>query len=411
VNPSEPLRTSVNAAYPAQDFWSRLIDRAYSIWFRLPARGRSGVTLARQFVPGCLQRNIPVARLRGPARPSGQEAVLLVAGAEPWVDYLPRRFFAEPPKRESIGRASIWSLPGLLRRLRSSADLTIARVDRLSKRMFFGGDYLHVPEWIGADLAIPENLPALFRSNTSLHGDMRRMRRQRLQPSISHLMADFDLFYDTMYAPYARARYEDLSMIGPKHRWRHWFRRGGVLFVERDGERLAGLLFTRYKDTFYFSIVGTRDGQWAPVKQGALAALKFFAIQHAQDMGCNRIGYGNSRSVLQDGVLRFKSKWRVRFYPNPFPLFELMVYWNRLEGVVADFFSHTSLIFMENGGLAAIHATAGDRPPEPADYKALWINGLSRLFLVGRGAWPSGMEESPRITFLNPGTRPGYFSN
>ncbi|MBA3964283.1 MAG: hypothetical protein H0X47_00600 [Nitrospirales bacterium] len=42
-------------------------------------------------------RRIPVALLRGPTNPSGQTGTLLVAGDDPWVGYLPSRFFVGNP--------------------------------------------------------------------------------------------------------------------------------------------------------------------------------------------------------------------------------------------------------------------------------------------------------------------------
>ena len=67
-----------------------------------------------EFVRACLTRRLPVVRWRGPARSCGKSATLLVVGEEPWVNYLPQRFFADEPQKELISHTTVWRLPALL---------------------------------------------------------------------------------------------------------------------------------------------------------------------------------------------------------------------------------------------------------------------------------------------------------
>jgi hypothetical protein len=325
------------------------------------------------------------------------------------VDYLPRRFFSVSPVRERIGSVRVWALPGVLRSLRPHADLTVARVDRLSGRIWFRRDYLSVPEWIGARVALDEDALARTLKGKSVREDLRRVRSHRLSYSVSHRDSDFDLFLATMYVPYARARFGDMAGTGQANYLRHAFRRGGLLFVEQDGVRLAGLLYSRRREILRSVVVGTRNGEAAPVKLGALAALDAFGIQHARSMGCTVLDLGGSRPVLQDGVLRFKTKWRPRLFDDgAYPL-EMRIYWNRMSGAVADFFSHTSVIFRERGGLAAIHTPQGNGAAAEAEVRALWIRGLRRLYLpVTEGQVP-GFRPLPDAVFLGPASSPGRF--
>jgi hypothetical protein len=141
---------------------------------------------------------------------------LLVVGEEPWVHYLPERFFADVPHKELISHTTVWRLPALLEKLQSSADLAVMRVDRVSARAFFSRSYLSVPQWIGASLQVPADPAVLARASTNLREDMRRVRHHRLQTVVSYDAADFEAFYRTMYVPFTRNRYGTLAWVSAR---------------------------------------------------------------------------------------------------------------------------------------------------------------------------------------------------
>src|SRR5207248_10443079 len=59
---------------------------------------------------------IPVAILRGLTH-TGRSGTIVVAGIQPWIDYLPSRFFASMTSREAVRTVPVWALPSVLRRL------------------------------------------------------------------------------------------------------------------------------------------------------------------------------------------------------------------------------------------------------------------------------------------------------
>ena len=391
------------------EWWSPLEDLAVPFWLRVPVRARRPVRLCRLLLQSALT-HVPVAWYRGKSHPSGRTARLLVAGAEPWVKYLPGRSFASAPQIEPVGSVPMWSLPALLRRLRTSADLTIARVDCLSAGLFFDATYLSVPEWTGTWLTLPKNPSTLLRASGSVREDLRRMRRHRLEMEVSHEEADFDLFYSTMYLPYVRSRYGELAGLGRPVKMRHFFRRGGIIFVRENGQRVAGQFFVQHKRMFYLIVVGVNKGQAQFVRNGALAACYIFGINHAYALGCTHVDFGGNRSVLEDGVLRFKAKWGVRINEKRPSEFMLMVHWNRLDGLAGEFLSHTSLMFSESSGLSAIHSFGQDHPATQADVMAacrtLWIDGLRYLYLVSPKGWSPGIQPPPQTILLDSRVRP-----
>lgn len=365
---------------------------------RLSGKAQTLLTRYSLFALACLGlRRIPVVLLRGPTNLSGQLGTLLVAGQDPWVSYLPSRFFVGEPQRELVGNVSPWELPALLNRLRTSADLTVARVDRLSARTWFGHDYLAVPEWVGTKLSVPDDLDKLMRSGGSLRRDMTLIRRHKFLPLVTRGNEDFEMFYHSMYLPFTRTRHGELAFMRKPHDLRHRLGRGGILWMLRDGQRVAGMQFERTGQTLDLLALGTVNGDLALVRDGAIAALYYHVIRLARELGCTMVDFRGSRPSLSDGLLRFKRKWGITLYDRSDTYYDLLIYWNGVHGVVKDFFSHTGLIFRDEGRLSAIHAD------ESQDCGSLWVGGLHRLYLLTESGRQPMMDEGASLSIAGAG--------
>jgi hypothetical protein len=59
-------------------------------------------------------------------------------------------------------------------------------------------------------------------------------------------------------------------------------------------------------------------------------------------------------------------------------VYSLLVRWNAFNEIIADFLSHTSLIFRDGDGFSALHAdTSRTR-------EALWIDGLHEIYFADK---------------------------
>lgn len=373
----------------------KVIDRTMS---HLPDRAQARLTRDGLFVLTCLGlRRLPVVLLRGPTNPSGQIGTLLVVGQDPWVGYLPSRFFLDEPQREGIGNVSAWKLPAVLHRLGASADLTIVRVDRLWAQKFPAKDYLAVPEWVGMRLAVPDDLDGLVRSNRSIREDMRLVRRHNLQPLVTEGEERFDEFYDFMYGPFSRARHGAMAVVKNRHDLRRRLKKGGILWVLQDNQPLAGMLFERKNTTLDLQAIGMATGELPLKKRGIMAALYYYSIVHARRLSCTEVDFRGARPSLHDGLLRYKRKWGNTLYDKTDTYYDLLVRWNGVNGVVKDFLSHTGLIFRDEGSLSAIHAD------ESQSRQALWIEGLHRLYLLSEAGCQPMMDEGASLNIVRPG--------
>lgn len=359
-----------------------------------------------------LALRVPVAILRGPSPYSGRPWVILMAGSQPAIDNVSHRFFACPPQREVVGSLPLWRLPSTLKRLGASADLVIARVDRLSARLFFRTPCLVVPESVGSWLAVPDDLNKAARANHSLSEDLRRIRREKLALEVSHTQPDCEVFYHTMYVPYLRKRHGELAIVRNLPQMRRAFRRGGILWVLRDGQRVAGGLFYQRNDVLYPLAVGTAGGDFTLTKKGALAAVYFFYLQYAHSQRCTRIDFGGSPPVLNDGLLRYKCKWGARLTAQSLTHYDYLMRWERPNEQVIAFLAHRSLIFRRHGQLAAVTALESGNVATPDLVRqihcSLSIPGLQRLFIISSG-WKVGNRILTQQTLEQP--RAGHESD
>lgn len=356
---------------------------------RLPDRVREALTRYGLFLlswSGVL--TVPVTLWHGVTSRPGQVGRVLVAGDDPWVRYLPQRFFAGDATCEPLGRVTIRSLPQFLKRFEKSADLTIIRVDRLSARTIFGSDYLAVPEWVGTRLTVPDNLDALVRSSSNIERDVRRVRRHNYVPVVSSGEEDVDLFYHSFYLPLSKARYKETLVVRPVHDLRRRVRQGGILWMQRERQRVAALLFEEKRGTLDVLAVGTMDGNPVLMKEGAIAALYYFVIKLARTRGYHTVDFRGSRPSLSDGVLRYKSKWGTTLYDKTDSYYDLLVRWDEVNEAVREFVSHTPLIFRDGEGFSALIGN------EVQSEQELWVGGLQQCYRLAE----SGINRSERGT-------------
>jgi len=361
-------------------------DYAWRLYYHLPAPVDD--ILKRRFPYILLFKSlrIPITILRGSTRPDGHPGTVIAAGTLDSLDYLTSTFFEGDIMRESLGLFPLWKLPRFLRLLRTTADLTFIHIDRFSARVFFGADYLAVPEWVGSTLVVPVDLKERVRSSHSLKEDLRIVRRNNLLPEITHLEQDFEVFYHTMYVPFTLKRHGRQAVVHDVYRIRRVFRLGGLLWVMQNGQPIAGVVYQKKNQILRLLILGTMNGEWAAVKKGAMAALYLFIIQHAKKLGCELIDFGGSHPSLNDGLLNYKKKWGVNIADKSDNYYDFLIHWNHLNESVTNFLAQTPLIFRDQQGLSAIKMLKRDQQETQTNlqkiHESILISGLRRLYLV-----------------------------
>lgn len=84
------------------------------------------------------------------------------------------------------------------------------------------------------------------RTSSNVKGDLRRIRKNRFDYTISREPADILRFYDEMYRPYLSAVYGDRAFFEPRTNLEAKLDRSELLLVRQDGRAVAGEV-TRYE--------------------------------------------------------------------------------------------------------------------------------------------------------------------
>lgn len=337
-------------------------------------------------------------------------ARVLVAGPDPWAHHLPRRLFVSLPQQTVMGKVPLWRLHSTLQEKERDFDLVLARVDRLAARWFFPPTYLRVPEFIDTGRVLPDNPALLLRASESLTQDIRVTRKNGFETHISRVLDDFEEFYHSMYVPFISARHGAVGRPRNEISLRNCFRRGGLIWLVRSGERLAGLVFELTGDVLSLRAYGARDGYAGLTKKGvprnvsAASATYFHAMTHAAKSGCQFVDFGGCRACLTDGLLFYKRKWGVEVRIKSANQFYTLVRWASWNTAVATFLADLPLLHENGRHLTAITAIPLAQMATQADadriYRALYLPGIDEFLIVSRCGWATNIVAPPSTVLI-----------
>jgi hypothetical protein len=315
---------------------------------------------------------------------SGTAGSMLVAGEERWSRYLPDRFFGSGP-RESRHLGSYWTsqLPRVLLRWRDAADITVARADRVTARLFPAAEYLRVPDWIRMVAPVPASNRDFTAS--SVRSDMRVVKKYKLTWRVSHDADELATHLDRDYYPYTRLRHGDDSFAQPPQLMKNAFRKGGLLWVEREGVPIAGIVFEQEHAVFQMWTIACVGADEGLLRHGALVGVYLFSFECARSLGLTAVDMRGCRPCLHDPLFFFKRKYGAVVEDKPDTVYDLLVRWKTATPAVMRFLAESPLIFRDGDGLSAIHT---DRV---TPRQKLLAPGLRRLVTLrpdaAFGAW------------------------
>ena len=143
------------------------------------------------------------------------------------------------------------------------------------------------------------------------------------------------------------------------------------------------------------------------MKEGVLSAIYVQTLYLAKELGCTKIHVGGSNASLHDGVLRYKSKWGGIIFAYDGSLssnYVTLLKWCQLNGAVAEFLSHTSIIHHDNGGLSAFWVFPNHLPLTAAslhkEYRRLRAAGLHRFRILIPGKVPPDFVCPPEVRLI-----------
>lgn len=192
-----------------------------------------------------------------------------------------------------------------------SFEIIAVRLGRPFASKFQKQDYLLLP-----------NVNFILNLEASLDNIIKRMSRRRRRDSkkiktlnYSYTISrnnieDLNFFYQRVYLPYARKRFEKSAYIKSYLESKVDYRvNGGIIFVKKDGKRVAGILFQVRGKTLYALSFGVYEGDQKYIKDSAGQATLFCLIKWAKRKGMKSLNYGTSMPFLADGIFIYKKEW------------------------------------------------------------------------------------------------------
>jgi Acetyltransferase (GNAT) domain len=221
--------------------------------------------------------------------------------------YLQNVIFGDLFQARYLGRAWLWKAFNTLPTAAGGCSILIAEVHERHVKLMGTNAGIVVPAWIRGHAPLPRGPEVMQRS--SIKRILRTIRQQSFEYEVTRDPEKFDYFYQKMYVPYIKKRYGDSAFLSPREKLKAKFDSGELILVRKQNEYVSGVLLVYEGDVARMPSLGVRDGEWELVVDGALVALYEFILQHLEQRGCRRVDLGESRTFLNDGVLRSKRKY------------------------------------------------------------------------------------------------------
>jgi hypothetical protein len=240
------------------------------------------------------------------ARVEGTQVRALCVGREDSFRILMTRLFAGRVHVEGSGRRYFLWRPR--RFWPMEADLVAVDIHPWLAARFRAAGWLVCPEFVRWQGELSRMPPA--EPSKSLDSDLLRIARggYALEEPVGSVR-DWEEFKQGMVIPYAARRFGDEAWIPSSGYQRAVRRKGRLLFVRKDGQRVAGVCVIRSGDEAWVAGLGVRDGDLALMRSGAIAAVYALAIDWVKACGMRRIDFGRTSAFQLDGLARFKRKW------------------------------------------------------------------------------------------------------
>jgi len=242
----------------------------------------------------------------GQEKQSGLPLSILCAVNKQEKHYLYHLLFSSVASERKLGPVWLSALDRKTEGLAADHSLIIVQVRKPQFAAMRERGYLTIPSWVKGSVALPLD-PKVLHSR-SVQSDFKKMRQLGLEYETTRKAEDLEAFYRHMYVPYMQLAHGETAYIETCGELGRAFRDWEILFVKKDGERIAGK-FIGYGDngpSLYR--VGIRGGDRQYIKDRVVSCVYQLSFQYLTERGFKNAELAWSRSFLNDGVLRYKQK-------------------------------------------------------------------------------------------------------
>jgi hypothetical protein len=341
------------------------------------AHGSAWLRHARYLSAPLVRPLVDVRRLTGRTLDGSPCSILLVDDA-PALKLLRANMLAPGTETTPLGKVSIAGLPALVRREMGSHDLVLARVPRVLADWSCSTGFLRLPWIVDMWVRAEEVAKRRQRGRGTVASAYARWKQQGFAATQRGEATDLDRFHETMYRPFASARFGEAASTLDRATLRRALARGTIVWVEQEGRPVAAQLLERCGSTLRTIAVGTSLEPAAAQSVGVLTALKVAAGDLALAAGFEWIDFGGCMPWLTDGVLQNKRQWGAELVHREGLHRAMVATWSRWTPAAAALLALAPIC--RHGAAAFAITTTTPRGHQAAD--KLVLPGINQLMIV-----------------------------
>jgi hypothetical protein len=252
------------------------------------------------------------------------------------------------------------------------------------------------PTFIDLEIFLPNTFESYYKTLTGALADVRKIKKMGYTLTISKESGWVDNFFDHYYLPSMLGRHADEAYIMPKFEIMALIKQPGTEFLNifSGNQCVASTICKVDGIKYYYLRVGWLNGDNSLLAAGATAAIYWFLIQRAYDLGCKSISLGGTPPYLENGVLKYKAKWQARFCRDVFYI-ENYLLLDPSNPACYQFLLDTSLVVF---GLKNSLIVLSSKLRADTNVPGVILNDIDSWFLLRpqrSELYPAGMEELP----------------
>ncbi len=333
---------------------------------------------------------LPIFEIGGKEKHSNSYVKVIFCGNQKSFYYLGKKIFDNSYTKKKIGEISIYN-HRKLNEIGASrdADIVIIKISRFFKHFFKKNNFYIMPEWVNLVLDTSKTYQEIKEGFSSgAKKDIKMIKKYGYDYELTDDEEKLKYFYYNMFLPYILKKHSEeteeyylryIKMMLGRSKLK-------LLLVRYCGKYICGGLVTINKNKAILPSMGVLHAEEKYVKSYATSALFYFHILSAIKAGVNEINYGDTRTILSDGVFQYKKKWGMKIKKSLFQSNVLALKINKKNPGVLSFLKNNPFIFEENNSFKGLILYDEDKPLTHLEiyrlYKRFYAPGIEKLEII-----------------------------
>lgn len=253
------------------------------------------------------------------------------------------------------------------------------------------------PYFINLEITLPDTLEEYIKSVSSdARSNLKKIKKMGFTLTISKDKNWVNTFYDQYYIPSMVGRHSEDASVAPKNEVVDLINEPGAEFhqVFLGDQCVAAGLRVVEGEVISGSKIGYLNGDFSLLEKGVNTAIYQLIVERAFELGCKRINVGGTPPFLENGVLKYKSKWQpglckdIHYYQNYLLL-------DPTNNTCYKFLLNNSLIIF---GLNDSFVVLSSKLPEATKIHGVLLGDIQSWYLLRSEraeSIPVGMEDLP----------------